>query len=63
MENISDTFGCMVFNDVVMRSRLPKDTYKALKRTISQGKTLDISAVSYTHLDVYKRQQQSCNTW
>ena len=46
MENISDTFGCMVFNDVVMRSRLPKDTYKALKRTISQGKTLDISVAN-----------------
>ncbi len=39
--DIPGFFGCMVFNDSVMRNRLPKDTYKALKRTIEGGKKLD----------------------
>ena len=34
-------FGCMVFNDTVMQERLPKDTYKALKKYIADNKALD----------------------
>ena len=34
-------FGCNVFDDTVMRERLPKATYKALKGTIDKGKTLE----------------------
>jgi len=34
-------FGSNVFNDAVMRERLPKATYKALKKTIDQGLSLD----------------------
>ncbi len=34
-------FGCMVFNDAVMQERLPKDTYRALKKTMKDGKSLD----------------------
>ncbi len=41
MSNVPEMFGCMVFNDAVMRERLPKDTYKLLKKTISDGNTLD----------------------
>lgn len=41
MSNITETFGSLVFNDTVMRERLPKDTYKTLKKTISEGKVLD----------------------
>ena len=41
MANIHETFGSMVFNDTVMRERLPKDTYKALKRTMQEGRSLD----------------------
>ncbi len=41
MKDIPNLFGCMVFNDSVMRARLPKETYKALKRTVAQGKHLD----------------------
>jgi len=37
MKDIPSWFGSMVFNDAVMEARLPKDTYKALKKTISQG--------------------------
>ena len=37
----------MVFNDSVMRERLPKETYKALRKTMSEGKTLpgDIAGI------------------
>lgn len=38
---ISDVFGTYVFNDRVMRERLPKETYKILKKTIDNGETLD----------------------
>jgi len=37
MSNVSDFYGSSVFNDSVMRERLPKATYKALKKTIDQG--------------------------
>lgn len=42
MERLSKTFGCLVFNDNVMKERLPKDIYSVLKNTIHQGKPLDI---------------------
>ena len=41
MTQITELFGSMVFNDSVMRQRLPKDTYRALKQTIKEGKALD----------------------
>lgn len=41
MTTVPDYFGCMVFNDSVMKAKLPKDTYKAMKKTILDGKHLD----------------------
>ena len=41
METISEMFRCMVFNDNVMKARLPKETYRALRRTMTIGKRLD----------------------
>jgi glutamine synthetase len=41
MNAASDNFGTMVFNDKAMSERLPKDVYKALKRTMEMGKSLD----------------------
>ena len=41
MNRIPELFGCMSFNDQVMRERLPKDVYKSLKKTMEQGKTID----------------------
>ncbi|SHE51243.1 L-glutamine synthetase [Thermoanaerobacter uzonensis DSM 18761] len=38
---LSDIFGSNVFNDSVMRERLPKATYKALRRTIDEGIPLE----------------------
>ena len=46
MKNIPELFGSMVFNDEVMRARLPKDIYKALQRTISRGKHLDLDVAN-----------------
>lgn len=43
MATVADYFGSMVFNDKTMRERLPKDTYKALKKTIREGKDLDLN--------------------
>ena len=43
MNNIPEIFGSAVFNDGEMKARLPEDTYKALKKTIREGKSLDIS--------------------
>ena len=39
--SIPELFGCMVFNDDVMRERLPKEVYKSLTRTIAVGKQID----------------------
>ena len=41
--NPTDFFGCNVFNDKVMRERLPKSVYKSLRKTIEQGVQLDIT--------------------
>ena len=41
MPNPDEIFGAYVFDDVMMRKRLPKETYRALKRTTEQGRSLD----------------------
>ena len=41
IEPITSIFGSNVFSEAVMRERLPKDTYKALKRTINESAPLD----------------------
>ena len=43
MNSVPETFGSLVFGDEVMRQRLPKDTYKALQKTIQKGLELDRS--------------------
>ena len=35
--NVTDFFGCDVFNDSVMRSRLPKDVFKQVQRSMNEG--------------------------
>ena len=44
--SIPEYFGCMVFNEACMKSRLPKDTYTAMKKTIRDGKSLDINVAN-----------------
>ena len=46
MKSVPDYFGCMVFDDKAMKSRLPKETYKAMKKTIQDGKRLDIAVAN-----------------
>mgnify|MGYP002520681396 FL=1 len=46
METVRDYFGSLVFNDEVMLERLPKDVYKALKKTIAEGKDLDLNVAN-----------------
>lgn len=41
--NVAEIFGENVFNDTVMQERLPKKIYKELRRTIEEGKELDIN--------------------
>ncbi len=43
MTNVPEIFGSKVFNENVMKERLPKAVYKALKKTIQSGKPLDPS--------------------
>jgi len=44
--NVPNIFGSMVFNDAVMKERLPKDTYKALKKTIANGTHLELDVAN-----------------
>ena len=46
MSKVPEMFGCNVFNDKKMQERLPKSTYKALKKTINEGEPLDISVAN-----------------
>ncbi len=46
MKNVPQIFGSLVFNDKVMQERLPKATYKALKKTVENGEQLDISVAN-----------------
>ena len=42
MKNVPEIFGSKVFNDAVMKERLPKDVYKALHKTIDDGEHLQM---------------------
>ncbi|MBK6088716.1 glutamine synthetase III family protein, partial [Ruminococcus difficilis] len=46
MSKVPKMFGSMVFNDKKMQERLPKSTYRALKKTIQDGEPLDISVAN-----------------
>ena len=39
--NLTELFGSMVFNEHVMKERLPKETFRAVRKTMEEGKTLD----------------------
>jgi len=46
MKDIPNLFGSMVFNDKVMRQRLPKEIYNSLKRTIAEQKHLNLDVAN-----------------
>ena len=45
-QNIPEIYGSLVFNDRIMRSKLPKDMYKALKKTIENGTHLELDVAN-----------------
>lgn len=49
-KDIPSLYGSLVFTDKVMRDKLPKDMYKALKKTIENG----------THLELGRRKLRGC---
>ena len=46
MNKVSDYFGCLVFDDRVMKARLSSKVYNSLKKTIDEGARLDISVAT-----------------
>ncbi len=45
-QNIPELYGSLVFNDRIMRNKLPKDMYKALKKTIQNGTHLELDVAN-----------------
>ena len=45
-KSIPELFGSSVFNDDAMQERLPKDVYKSLRKTIDEGKDLDLNVAN-----------------
>ena len=45
-QSIPEIYGSLVFNDRIMRSKLPKDMYKALKKTIENGTHLELDVAN-----------------
>ena len=46
MVNVPELFGSMVFNQKTMKERLPKETYKALKKTLDDGAPLELEVAN-----------------
>ncbi len=46
MTNVPELFGSMVFNQKVMKDRLPKETFKALKKTLDSGAPLELDVAN-----------------
>ncbi len=44
--SVPELFGSMVFNDAVMKAKLPRETYKAMQKAVRDGKRLDNEAAS-----------------
>lgn len=44
--SVPELFGSQVFNESIMRERLPRDVFKSLRKTIEQGKDLDITVAN-----------------
>ncbi|MGN1043125.1 MAG: glutamine synthetase III, partial [Christensenellales bacterium] len=46
MKTVKSIFGQSVFNDAVMKDRLPKETYKEFRKALDEGKRLDIDTAN-----------------
>ena len=54
-KDIPALYGSLVFNDKVMRNKLPKDVYKALKKTIENGTHLELEVANSERMGCRKR--------
>jgi glutamine synthetase len=46
VKSVTEIFGSLVFNDTVMKEKLPKDTYKKLKSTIDSGEPMSLETAN-----------------
>ena len=46
MSSVTEEFGSLVFGDTTMKEKLPKETYRAMQRTIKNGKHLDLEVAN-----------------
>ena len=46
MSTVTEEFACMVFDDATMKEKLPKETYRAMRRTIQNGRHLDLAVAN-----------------
>lgn len=46
MSKVPELFGSMVFNETVMKERLPKETFKEFQKTLEEGRSLDLSVAN-----------------
>ena len=46
MAKVPELFGSMVFNETVMKERLPKETFKEFQKTLAEGRSLDLSVAN-----------------
>jgi len=46
MTNVTEIFGSLVFNDTVMKERLPEDIYRSLKNTINNGEAMSLETAN-----------------
>ena len=46
MSKVPELFGSMVFNETVMKERLPKETFKEFQKTLAEGRSLDLSVAN-----------------
>lgn len=46
MTKVPEIFGSLVFNEAVMKDRLPRDVYKALQNTIKNGEPIDLKVAN-----------------
>ena len=46
MSLITEQFACMVFDDATMKEKLPKETYRAMRRTIQNGRHLNVAVAN-----------------
>ena len=47
MKKVSDFFGCKVFDDRVMKSKLSSKVYRSLRKTIDEGPSLGVSTIIF----------------